>query len=197
MFSKRITITAMKSTILLLVKLEVLLLLTCVIVNAEWNRRLPYQRLVQPSHGTRMTIAPGLCLPNMQMSTVESAMEMRMPISVNFPTAGEVAAQFLNQALSLPTAVSGSSNREETSKDSGSNSSIPLSSSSSSKSQSRESRAMKSRIAARQDFYKTVEKAHPTFGKSCLLRAICEVSEVPFVSAHTGFIGEMFDILLT
>lgn len=56
-----------------------------------------------------------------------------------------------------------------------------------------ESLKAKSRI----DFYRTFEKLSPRLGKSCLLRAICEVAQVPLINPATGIVGEILDLLLT
>lgn len=57
--------------------------------------------------------------------------------------------------------------------------------------------ANKTRVTSRSKFYKSIEKTHPSFGRICLMRAICEVAEVPFMSASTGLLGEIIDLLLT
>lgn len=121
-----------------------------------------------------MTIAPGLTFPSMQLSTIESTFNMRMPITVQFPTLAESAQSFIHQVFSFPN-IAGQEATTATTK----------------------SRAKHARVNSRAKFYETIENAHKTLGKSCLLRAICEVAEVPFVASNTGFLGEIFDILLT
>lgn len=45
--------------------------------------------------------------------------------------------------------------------------------------------------------YESIDKLQPSFGKICLLRSICEVSQVPLISPATGLIGEIVDLFLT
>jgi len=53
------------------------------------------------------------------------------------------------------------------------------------------------RVEARNLLYKSVELTHSTLGKSCLLRAVCEVSQTPLISPETGIVGEIIDMFLT
>lgn len=57
------------------------------------------------------------------------------------------------------------------------------------------SEAMK--VRSRVDFYRTFEKISPKLGKPCLLRAICEVAQIPLINPATGIVGEILDLLLT
>jgi hypothetical protein len=38
---------------------------------------------------------------------------------------------------------------------------------------------------------------HSSYGKACLLLAICEVSQTPLLSPNSGIIGEIVDMFLT
>lgn len=130
-----------------------------------------FQRLLQPARGTKMTMTPGLSMPSLQLNTIESGFSMKMPIAIKFPTITDVVQNLMLQVTTL-----NSTNKSD-------NLTI--------------SRDMQARINSRARFYKNVESSHQTFGKSCLLRAICEVAEVPFISSSTGLIGEIIDLLLT
>lgn len=50
---------------------------------------------------------------------------------------------------------------------------------------------------SRAQFYRTFEQMSPKFGKACLLRAICEVAQIPLINPSTGIVGEILDLLLT
>lgn len=150
--------------------------LALILIKETSFSRAQFQRLVQPYSGSKLTMAPGLTFPSVQMSTIESAFNMRMPITVQFPTAAEVAQTFILQVVGLPHASNAKADPDTSS--------------------TTKSRAMHARVNSRASFYETIENVHPTLGKSCLLRAICEVAEVPFVASSTGFLGEIFDILL-
>ncbi|CAG2114831.1 unnamed protein product [Medioppia subpectinata] len=57
--------------------------------------------------------------------------------------------------------------------------------------------AKSSRFQARSQLYKTIEISHSTLGRSCLQRAICEVSQTPLIAPNTGLIGQLIDMFLT
>lgn len=152
------------------------------------------QRLVQPYSGSKVTLAPGLSFPSVQLSTIESAFNMRLPITVQFPTAAEAAQQFFVQVINSPLhkqqVVTGQ--QKSSGGDGGDKEKVDETE----KSKQRSKAMRTARLASRTSFYESLETVHESLGKSCLLRAICEVAEVPFVAANTGFIGEMIDILL-
>jgi len=53
------------------------------------------------------------------------------------------------------------------------------------------------RAHGRARFYRVIEDAHPSLGKVCLLRSICEVGQVPLINPASGLFGEIIDLLLT
>lgn len=162
--------------LLVTTKCAAIVALVLTIVDHAASQR--YQRLLQPSTGSKLTMTPGVKTPNVQLNTIESFFTMKMPVSVRFPTVAESFSTFMVTAMNrtLPVANKAEEKLEE---------SVP------------KSRSFSSRVLSRLNFYETIEKSHRTFGKSCLLRAMCEVAEVPFLSSSTGLLGEMLDLLLT
>ena len=65
------------------------------------------------------------------------------------------------------------------------------------RSESSRRRDNESKLWSRKYLYKSIEKIHPSFGKICLLRSICEVSHIPLISPTTGLVGEIIDLVLT
>lgn len=149
-----------------------------------------FQRLAQPYSGSKMTLAPGLSFPSVQLSTIESAFNMRLPITMQFPTAAEAAQQFFVQVISMPLHKGVAAGLQQTQQKSSSTTAEDE------KTAKTRSAMRTARLNSRTNFYETLQTVHDSLGKSCLLRAICEVAEVPFVAANTGFIGEIIDILL-
>ena len=152
--------------------------LTSRLVTGQSQPFRPFQRLQLPTSGSRLTVSPGLTFPSLQLNTIESAFTMKMPIKVQFPTAAEMASTFILNVAGMPINYNTMRSASEITNSS-------------------KSRALHARINSRAKLYETIEKSHKTLGKSCLLRAICEVAEVPFVASSTGFLGEIFDMLLT
>lgn len=144
--------------------------------RTDTRDRTRYQRLMQPSSGSKLTLTPGVTTPNLQLSTIESLFTMKMPISVKFPTMAQATQSFLATALNNTRRPSADSDPSRN---------------------NHEHRLFQSRLNSRARFYDSIEKSHKLFGRSCLLRAICEVAEVPFISSSTGILGELFDLLLT
>ena len=116
----------------------------------------------------RLSETTGDAAPPQSVRTVTYRVQA-MPIEVEFPTMYDMA-----QTLLAPTLIPGLPKEDNTTL----------------------GRSRQARINSRHSFYQAIEKTHPTLGKSCLLRAICEVAEVPLIASHTGFLGEIFDILL-
>lgn len=113
-----------------------------------------YHRLLTPTSNSQLQIVPRIEVPMTMAPTVQSGMNLRLPITLKFP--GKV------ENLREPD----------------------LHYSDVAKTKSRAS------------LYSSIDKFHPTFGKICLLRSICEVSHVPLISPATGLVGEVVDLLL-
>lgn len=57
--------------------------------------------------------------------------------------------------------------------------------------------ANQTRADSRAKFYQSIEMSHSKFGKSCLLRAICEAAQTPLMDPNSGILGEIIDMFLT
>lgn len=138
-------------------------------------------RLSWPSNNAELKIVPHVEVPMTMAPSVQSGMNMKLPITLKFPSFYDVMRPLRTAALNVannePQAPD-SKPREETS--------MPII-----------DKANSSRINSRAMFYKSIESSHATYGKACLLRAICEVAEIPAISSGTGLVGEIVDLLLT
>ncbi|KAJ6220907.1 hypothetical protein RDWZM_006719 [Blomia tropicalis] len=160
----------------------------------------PYQRLIMPSSGSKLTVSPGLTFPSLQLNTIDSGFTMKMPITLQFPSMTDMTQSFIMQIANMPIYNSFPAiprNHKQQSNLSDTNEATTSTSTTTTSATITKSRTIHARINSRARFYETIEKAHKTLGKSCLLRTICEVAEVPFIASSTGFLGEIFDMLLT
>lgn len=135
-----------------------------------------FQRLFWPANNAEFKIIPHIEMPMTMAPSVQSGMNFKMPITLKFPTMRDLMG---------PSRAGESGDASAGPKDA----STPREEDMAHKNLSRaNSRAM---------FYRSVESGHPTLGKSCLLRAICEVAEVPVINSGSGLLGELIDLLLT
>lgn len=131
------------------------------------------QRLVLPTTASLLKIIPRVEMPTVSSNTIQSGFSFKMPIAIHFPSVMDVV-QSIRQTLNTGNAVVGSPAETV----------VVINSN-------------RTRANSRAKLYKAIEKTHNSFGRICLMRAICEVAEVPFMSASTGLLGEVFDMLLS
>ena len=128
------------------------------------------QRLILPTTASKLRIIPSVEMPMVSSNSIQSGFSFRLPIAIQFPSAQELAQAFrqtLNNDNSVQSSIFSALD------------------------------ANKTRVQSRSNLFNAIEKSHNRLGRVCLLRAICEVSEVPFMSASHGLIGQLVDMLLT
>ena len=139
-----------------------------------------FQRLTWPSENAELKIVPHVEIPMTMAPSVQSGMNFRLPITLQFPSYSDVMRPMRNTAALVAAAsdpvTSPSRQREED------DSSIFVN---------------RTRANSRAMFYKSVEKHSSKWGEDCLLRAVCEVGEIPSINSGSGIIGEVIDLLLT
>jgi hypothetical protein len=136
-------------------------------------------RQVLPTTGSALRIIPRVEMPMVSTNSIQSGFGLKMPISVTFPSAMDFV-QSMSQTMSQT--MGQTINNRNVATDS------PVTFT---------TNANTTRVNSRMKLYKAIEKTHNGFGRVCLMRAICEVAEVPYISSSTGLIGEIFDMLLS
>ena len=132
------------------------------------------QRFILPTSSSIFTIVPRFDIPMMSSSSVNSGFSFKMPITIKFPSLMDIAKSI---------------NQYENNIGMGTTFDKPLITNLT------VVNVTKSR--SRVNFYKAIENANSRYGRVCLMRAICEVAEVPFIASSTGLLGEIIDLLLT
>jgi len=128
-------------------------------------------RQILPTTSSALRIIPRVEMPMVSTNSIQSGFGFKMPISVTFPSAMDFV-QSISQTINTRNVATDSVATLSTN-------------------------ANTTRINSRMKLYKAIEKTHNGFGRVCLMRAICEVAEVPYISSSTGLIGEIFDMLLS
>jgi hypothetical protein len=128
-------------------------------------------RQILPTTASALRIIPRVEMPMVSTNSIQSGFGLKMPISVTFPSAMDFV-QSISQTINNRNVATDSAATITTN-------------------------ANTTRINSRMKLYKAIEKTHNGFGRVCLMRAICEVAEVPYISSSTGLIGEIFDMLLS
>ncbi|XP_054160212.1 uncharacterized protein LOC128958390 [Oppia nitens] len=127
------------------------------------------QRLVLPSLASSLRIIPSVQMPIVTSNSIQSGFSFRLPIAIQFPSALDFAQSFRQTLYNGNTIDFMSSSLDSN----------------------------RTRVTSRANLYRAIEKTHSRLGRVCLLRAICEVAEVPFMSASHGLIGQLIDMLLS
>lgn len=164
------------------IRIACLLLLATQIVRCQ--QQVVYQRLTMPSENAMLKIVPHMEVPMTMAPSVQSGMNFKMPITLRFPTMADIMRP-------TRTTVVGANVADQP----GSAESKPRFDEELQLELIKHNNA--SRANSRALFYRSVERSHPALGKTCLLRAICEVAEVPSINTGSGIIGELIDLLLT
>lgn len=144
-----------------------------------------YHRFILPTTSSELTIVPRVEMPMTMSNTVQSGLNFRLPIAIRFPSMMDLVEPVRN-VLDATNAAANALNRL-----------LASSSPPSVVTNSLPSLENTTRINSRISFYRSLETNFPEYGKICLLRAICEVAEIPVMAAPTGLIGEIVDLLLT
>ena len=126
------------------------------------------QRLILPTTASLLRIIPSVEMPMVSSNSIQSGFSFKLPIAIQFPSALDFV-QSVRQTLNT-----GNSGKLISAIDSNI-----------------------TRVNSRANLFKAIEKTHHRLGRVCLLRAICEVAEVPFMSASNGLIGQLVDMFLT
>jgi hypothetical protein len=122
-----------------------------------------FHRLQLPASNSELQIVPRVEVPMSMAPTVQSGMNIRLPISLKFPPKEDHSSFYRKNSKHMTA----------------------------------ENFFNETRVEGRARFYRIIEDAHPSFGKVCLLRSICEVAQVPLITPSAGLFGEIVDLLLT
>lgn len=126
------------------------------------------QRLVLPTTASLLRIIPSVEMPMVSSNSIQSGFSFKLPIAIQFPSTLDFVKS-IRQTLN-------NGNSFQIINDLDTN---------------------RTRVNARANLFYAIEKTHKRLGRICLLRAICEVAEVPFMSASNGLIGQLIDMFLT
>lgn len=161
--------------LLVLLKMFRYVLLVLMISTCHTRR---YSRLTWPSeNGARMQIVPHMEVPMTMAPSVQSGMKFRLPITMKFAGMG-------GPAMTIADAVTLTDGKKKQREDE-----VIF--------DGNESFLNDTRAKSRALFYKSIETSNSKWGESCLLRAICEVAEIPAINSGTGILGELLDLFLT
>jgi len=182
--------------------LSIICLFTTLSLN-QCNCSERSQRLILPTTASLLRIIPRVEMPTIASNSIQSGFSLKMPISIQFPS-------MVDMFQSVRNTMNGNNNNGLNGNNNGLNgNNIGLNGNNNGPQRFPSSANLphllsvesdntnKSRVNSRAQFYRTIEKSHNSFGRVCLMRAICEVAEVPLISSSTGLIGEIIDLLLT
>lgn len=122
-----------------------------------------FHRLQLPASNSELQIVPRVEVPMSMAPTVQTGMNIRLPISLKFPSKEDRSSFYRKNSKHMTS----------------------------------ENFFNETRVEGRARFYRIIEEAHPSLGKVCLLRSICEVAQVPLMTPSAGLFGEIVDLLLT
>lgn len=111
--------------------------------------------------------------------SVQSGMNFKLPITLKFPSFYDIMRPVRNVAVAAAAnepVTAGSKQREE---------------------EDNQRFLNETRAQSRALFYKSIERTSSKWGEGCLLRAICEVAEIPAINSGSGLLGELIDMFLT
>lgn len=145
------------------VKMHLLYLCFVLLLFNEGVNCRRFHRLQLPSANSELQIVPRIEVPMSMAPTVQTGMNIRLPISLKFPTKEDSFSFYRQNSKHLTTDLF----------------------------------LNETRVEGRARFYRIIQDSHPSLGKECLMRSICEVAQVPLMNPATGLFGEVIDLLLT
>lgn len=146
---------------------NVIVVLSLMAASLKSARPERVHKLVLPTSASKLRIIPSVEMPMVASNSIQSGFSFRLPIAISFPSAMDFV-QSVRQTVNNGNAL-----------------------------QMNYLDSNATRVNSRANLFQAIEKTHSRFGRVCLLRAICEVAEVPLMSASHGLLGQLVDMLLT
>lgn len=169
------------------------LILIILLMHGRYVMNERINRLIMPTTSSKLRVIPRVDLPFTMTTSVASGLSMKLPITMTFPSMLD---------LLMPVRLAMAANQMSPQAVAGARPGVgaQMVGAASTTGASTGSRSFTyrnvSRVLMRKKTYQAIESLHPEWGKPCLLRAICEVAQTPYMAPSTGLFGQIVDMLL-